>query len=65
MLIMLVGNQLLWVEKENAEEKRAKKAVRRENEVAGADKQIFLAIFVYDSKTCQEAIYFFIIQFGY
>jgi hypothetical protein len=48
----LVGNQLLWVEKENAEEKRAKRAVRREEKVAGADKQIFLAIFVYISKTC-------------
>jgi hypothetical protein len=52
---LLVGNQLLWVGKEDAEEKRAKRAkraVRREEGLAGADKQIFYAIFVYNLKTC-------------
>jgi flagellar biosynthesis regulator FlbT len=46
--ILLAGNQLLLVEKEGAEEKRAKKAVQKEEELADADKQILLIeIFVF------------------
>jgi len=50
ILRSIAGNELMGVGKEDAEEKRVKRAVRREEELEGADKNIHKNLLLFANK---------------